>query len=337
MEIKQTGTTVNDDSIRDFCLPLILFLAGVGLLLAINIPSSGTSHTNGPVHSPTGAHGADVRFTTKKIEDLEAGDLVVARDPKTGEVRHKRVLRAFRRTSDHLRILEIDSASGEKQRIETTDEHPFWVTGRGFVNAGELQAGDKLDDTAGPNGAFVVTSIREEHPDGVEVCNFEVEDFHTYFVRAGGTRGPPLFVHNAKCDVPRPVSTRPSHLSVGQPLPDDELVTIIGGNSPGRFKLGRADSLPIENVTAPGKSASIAVDLTPEPEILQTFGRQAQAGDIVLGAQVRDIRNAGFDVVFAPTRSNPLHVRIIEHTARFTDAGSEELFVVFERLGKKRR
>jgi len=139
-------------------------------------------------------------YTSKLIENIESGDLVVARDPNTGEVTHKRVLQAFRRTSDHLRILEIESATGEKQRIETTDEHPFWVTGRGFVNAGELQAGDRLDDAGGPNGASVVSSIREEHPDGIEVCNFEVEDFHTYFVRAGGTRGPPVFVHNAKCE-----------------------------------------------------------------------------------------------------------------------------------------
>lgn len=142
-------------------------------------------------------------YSTKLIEDITVGDLVMARDPETGEVTQKRVVDAFRRTSDHLRILEIKSADGEVQRIETTDEHPFWVTGYGFVNAGELQVGDQLDDAGGANGAFIVRSLRDDHPDGIQVCNFEVEDFHTYFVRAGGTRGPPLFVHNATCEAPQ--------------------------------------------------------------------------------------------------------------------------------------
>jgi len=138
-------------------------------------------------------------YSTKLIEDIAVGDLVMARDPKTGEVAQKRVVHAFRRTSDHLRILEIESTDGEVQRIETTDEHPFWVTGHGFVNAGELQVGDQLDDAGGANGAIIVSSLRDDHPDGIQVCNFEVEDFHTYFVRAGRTRGPPLYVHNAEC------------------------------------------------------------------------------------------------------------------------------------------
>jgi hypothetical protein len=140
----------------------------------------------------------------------------------------------------------------------------------------------------------------------------------------------------ATTQVARPVITRPPNLTPGQALADDEIITMIGGNSPAKFKLNPQDLKPLEGVTAPGKSASIAVDLSPEFEVLQAFGRPAAKQDIVLAAQVKDIRAAGFDVVYAPTAQNPLHVRIIPATAQFTEAGSEELYIVFERLGKKK-
>ncbi|MCA9114129.1 MAG: hypothetical protein KDA79_03530 [Planctomycetaceae bacterium] len=50
-----------------------------------------------------------------------------------------------------------------------------------------------------PDGTLhVLTASRHElHPNGVPVFNFEVEDYHSYFVSAHGTRGPPVLVHNA--------------------------------------------------------------------------------------------------------------------------------------------
>jgi RHS repeat-associated protein len=134
----------------------------------------------------------------------------------------------------------------------------------------------------------------------------------------------------------RPLTIRPPHLKAGQPLADDDIITMIGGNSPGKFKLQAIDFAPLEGVSAPGKSASIAIDLTPEKEVLQAFGRHAAKGDIVLAAQVKDIRAVGFDVVYAPTTNNVVHVRIIEKTAKYTATGSDELFVIFERMAKKK-
>ena len=98
--------------------------------------------------------------------------------------------------SDHLQILKVRSpATGEFQRIETTDEHPFWVTDHGWVKAADLKPGDELTDSE--NGtAIVLANTHEAHEEGIPVFNFEVADLHTYHVRAGGTRGPPLWVHN---------------------------------------------------------------------------------------------------------------------------------------------
>jgi hypothetical protein len=81
---------------------------------------------------------AAARPQTKAIESIVVGDVVLAKDPATGEVGPRTVTQVFRRQSDHLRLLDIRGSDGTEQRIETTDEHPFWVAGRGWVEAGDL-------------------------------------------------------------------------------------------------------------------------------------------------------------------------------------------------------
>ncbi|WP_339911005.1 hypothetical protein, partial [Symmachiella dynata] len=51
------------------------------------------------------------RYVEKRIEEVQAGDLVLARNEETGELASKRVVRTFRLTSDHIRKLEIRAAS----------------------------------------------------------------------------------------------------------------------------------------------------------------------------------------------------------------------------------
>ena len=65
--------------------------------------------------------------------------------------------------------------------IETTDEHPFYVEGRGFTAAKELKTGDEVrleDGTA----ARIESSETRQLDRPVKVYNFEVEDYHTYYV-----------------------------------------------------------------------------------------------------------------------------------------------------------
>jgi hypothetical protein len=140
------------------------------------------------------------RYTTKRIVDIEVGEEVVAKDPESGEVTTKRVANVFRKVSDHLRILQVrNPLTNEVQTIETTDDHPFWVPARReWIDAKDLKLGDRLDDVDGGTAILESTS-RELHPEGIPVFNFEVEDFHTYFVRAHGSRGPPVLTHNIDC------------------------------------------------------------------------------------------------------------------------------------------
>lgn len=81
------------------------------------------------------------------------------------------------------------------EEIITTDNHPFYVQGRGFIDAGSLLVRDKL---IGVNGEDLI--VEDYHieltEESVSVYNFQVEDFHTYFVGECSA-----WSHNAECIV----------------------------------------------------------------------------------------------------------------------------------------
>ena len=56
-----------------------------------------------------------------------------------------------------------------------------FLQGRGFINAGSLLVGDKLISVNGED-LFVAKHRVEEFDEPVDVYNFQVEDYHTYFV-----------------------------------------------------------------------------------------------------------------------------------------------------------
>ena len=82
----------------------------------------------------------------KNIEDIEVGDKVLAKDENNpdGELAYKEVTALYRNQRDDIIKLHV----GE-HIIETTDNHPFWVEGKGWVFADELQVGDKLQKADG--------------------------------------------------------------------------------------------------------------------------------------------------------------------------------------------
>ena len=138
---------------------------------------------------------------TRRIEDIRAGDLVLAHNPETGEQTRQRVARTFHRISDHLRHVRLEDPQGTSQQIETTDEHPFWVPETNtWIAAADLRIGQNVQTTTGQR-LTVSDSRRETHPTGIDVYNFEVEDFHTYFVAAPGTPAThAVLVHNTCAD-----------------------------------------------------------------------------------------------------------------------------------------
>ena len=162
--------------------PLTLTLLALACLLPVAVRQSETEHVT----------------AMRPIEQVRAGDLVLARAEHGTHVRPMPVLHSFVRTSDHLRLLTLHTAGGT-DTIRTTDEHPFWVPECGWVEAKNLQSGDELVGQDGGAVAWVQATGRIARPDGVRVFNFEVTGHHTYFVRPPGARGPPVLVHNSDC------------------------------------------------------------------------------------------------------------------------------------------
>ncbi|HEX4608629.1 MAG TPA: tandem-95 repeat protein, partial [Urbifossiella sp.] len=134
---------------------------------------------------------------SKRIEDLTPGDMVLGKDVTRNQLLWQRVLETFSRRSDHVRILSIRSAHAEDSvEIRTTNEHPFWVEGPGWVRAADVPVGAVLTQSDG-EPATVVASAYAPCPSGLDVYNIEVEGQHNYFVTDPTGSLSPILVHNA--------------------------------------------------------------------------------------------------------------------------------------------
>lgn len=141
----------------------------------------------------------------KKIEEIEVGDEVLAYDEETGEQAYKPVTRLFRNETEewyHIRV------NGEE--IVCTGGHPFYILNaendRNIVNfegvkssgigkwicARELRASDKVLLSDGSCGIIETIGV-ETLSTPATTYNFEVADFHTYYVSDNK-----VLVHN-KC------------------------------------------------------------------------------------------------------------------------------------------
>ena len=81
------------------------------------------------------------------------------------------------------------------ENIISTYDHPYYVKDKGFVSAEALWIGAELIDKNG-NVVLVEQLYRENLGDeSVKVYNFQVEDYHTYYVGESC-----ILVHNADYD-----------------------------------------------------------------------------------------------------------------------------------------
>ncbi|MEQ7053036.1 polymorphic toxin-type HINT domain-containing protein, partial [Paenibacillaceae sp. P-4] len=120
----------------------------------------------------------------KPIEEIEVGDKVLAKYDETGEMAYKEVEWLFQRDVEETYNITV---GGEV--ITTTDEHPFWIVGKGWVEAQNLAVGDVLTTSNGDESAIENIEVKKEH---ATVYNFKVKDFHTYFVSNLG-----IWTHNS--------------------------------------------------------------------------------------------------------------------------------------------
>jgi hypothetical protein len=117
------------------------------------------------------------------IETVQIGDLVLAVDPATGVMGYFAVTELFSR---HVNSL-VEVWIGD-DLIRATEEHPFWVSGAGWVGAEALRPGDCVQTAEG--NCKLVASVQKVATD-TQVYNFAVAEVHTYFVSKDG-----YLVHN---------------------------------------------------------------------------------------------------------------------------------------------
>ena len=138
------------------------------------------------------------------IEDINIGDLVWATNTDTGETELKRVVQLFQNETNEWIHISVD-----EDEIVCTPGHPFYVKHRGWIEAAQLRAGDRLQKL---NGEYVIVEqIQHELLESPErTYNFEVEGYHTYFVSCNL-----ILVHN------RCVENDLDSISTGRTEPKD--------------------------------------------------------------------------------------------------------------------
>ena len=113
------------------------------------------------------------------------GSYVWSENVYSGESGYKRVVKTFVSSTNTLVRVKVGA-----EEIVTTKKHPFWVEGEGWKEAGEILQGDLVKNNHGE--IFSVQNIEYIYlENAVEVYNFEVQDWHTYFVGIDS-----ILVHN---------------------------------------------------------------------------------------------------------------------------------------------
>lgn len=133
--------------------------------------------------------GANGEKRHKPIEEIEEGDLVWAYDEETGKSAWKPVVRLFRNESKEWVVVTVNGVE-----IESTPGHKYYLPHtKHWVSAKDLKPGNKVLLSDGSEAT--VEGVVEKHYDNAQTTyNFEVADFHTYYVSKQN-----VLVHNKGC------------------------------------------------------------------------------------------------------------------------------------------
>lgn len=128
---------------------------------------------------------------TKSIEDIQIGDWVYAYDVESGEQKLQEVLDIYQNEVNELAQVVV----GEEE-ILTTLNHGFYVVEKGWIEAQYLEPGDRVQLYSGEEAEVsLVRKIELAVP--IAVYNFNVNDFHNYYVGEGK-----VLVHNRCSEIP---------------------------------------------------------------------------------------------------------------------------------------
>jgi RHS repeat-associated protein len=163
----------------------------------LDLPGAGTVEAakGGGFCFPAGTMVVMADGSARAIEEIKEGDEVMADDPADAlPPSSKPVTHLHKNWTQRFIHIHIDTNSDglTDAQLRATGEHPFWVVGKGWVDAQELQSGDALmsDGVASP-----VVVATESVATTADTFNLTVRDSHTFFVRAGLVS---VLVHNTE-------------------------------------------------------------------------------------------------------------------------------------------
>lgn len=123
------------------------------------------------------------------IEEVQARDMVLARDEITGEVAYREVKQTFVTLGQELVEISVEDDEGNKDSFKATPGHEIWTKDKGWTEAKDLLPGDEMFTSL---GGWVRVTSNTWVSGSQTVYNFEVDGFHTYFVGESG-----VWVHNS--------------------------------------------------------------------------------------------------------------------------------------------
>lgn len=126
----------------------------------------------------------------RPIAEIQIGDYVWSEDTETGEKELKQVTNVSETMTNTLVYVTMEDGS----TINTTENHPFYVEGKGWCAAAELEIGD-ICRTKDGETEVVSSVVIEQQETPVKVYNLTIEDNHTYYVSADE-----VLVHN-DCEI----------------------------------------------------------------------------------------------------------------------------------------
>ena len=140
------------------------------------------------------------------IEQIRVGDLVLAQDPESGELAYQPVLRTpIRPQGPLVRVCLVN-----REVLETSGGHLFWVAGAGWTKARELRSGCELHGVTGA----VRVSLAETSSEA-ETYNLIVADFSGV---SGDAWAPKVRIIELTCDHHRPSGEWLDRWTAGSPL-----------------------------------------------------------------------------------------------------------------------
>lgn len=121
----------------------------------------------------------------RPIKEICKGDDIYSRNEETGETGFQKVKEVFVTEAHTIYHIWLDG----KEEVKTTAYHSFFVKDRGWVTAIQLREADLLETAEGTAGITGITKVRHDEP--VDVYNFHVDEWNSFFVSKGL-----IYVHN---------------------------------------------------------------------------------------------------------------------------------------------